>query len=106
MFEQEKKSELKEKQRNMTPVLSKNISEHRLKRVEAMSQKANDSQIILKKETTTMTPRAVNKGSSFISTGINSKLKEVLAMTPKGEKSELKKKGPTYKSQINLNVKG
>ncbi len=27
-------------------------------------------------------------------------------MTPKGEKSELKKKGPTYKSQINLNVKG
>ena len=83
MFEQEKKSELKERQRNLTPVLSKNISEHRLKRVEAMSQKANESQITSKKETT-MTPRAINKGSSFISTGINSKLKEVLAMTPKG----------------------
>jgi hypothetical protein len=104
LFEQEKKSELKERQRNLTPVLSKNISEHRLKRVEAMSQKANESQITSKKETT-MTPRAINKGSSFISGGINSKLKEVLAMTPRGEKSELKKKGPTYKSQINLNVK-
>lgn len=88
----------------MTPVLSKNVSEHRLKRVEAMSQKGNDSQIISKKETT-MTPRAINKGSSFNSTTINSKLKEVLALTPKGERSELKKKATTYKSQINLNMK-
>ena len=87
----------------MTPVLSKNISQNRLKRVEAMSQKNNESSITAKKEII-MTPRAANKGSSFNST-INSKLKEVLALTPKGEKNELKKKATTYKSQINLNVK-
>lgn len=50
-----------------------------------------------------MTPRGV-KNSAF-NTTINSKLKEVLAMTPKGEKSELKRKPTTYKSQINLNIK-
>ena len=69
-----------------------------------MNQKANDSHIITKKETT-MTPRAINKGSTYNSNSINSKLKEVLALTPKGEKSELKKKATTYKSQINLNAK-
>lgn len=33
-----------------------------------------------------MTPRAANKGSSYHSNTINSKLKEVLSLTPKGEK--------------------
>lgn len=71
-----------------------------------MKDKANDSYVIGKKETTAMTPRALNKGSSYNSTTINSKLKEVLALTPKGDRSELKKKATTYKSQINLNAKG
>lgn len=50
-----------------------------------------------------MTPRGLRNNP--FNTTINSKLKEVLAMTPKGEKSELKKKTTTYKSQINLNIK-
>lgn len=74
-----------------------------MKKVEAVFNKGNESFVSQKKHDTSMTPRGV-KNSAF-NTTINSKLKEVLAMTPKGEKSELKRKPTTYKSQINLNVK-
>lgn len=48
MLEEKKTMEPKEKHRNLTPTLTKNISEHRLKKVEAVL-KGNDSSVSQKK---------------------------------------------------------
>ncbi len=80
--------QMKLKTRNLTPIITKNnVSERRLKRVEALTPKGNNKN-----------QSPINNNSS-----ITGRLKDVLSFTPRGD-SNLRKKG-TYKSQINLNVK-